>query len=836
VKAFFSHSHVDNELVNAVASRVGRPFVVVDSRTFRGGDDLVAAMERAIQHAGLFVLFASRTALDSVWVDFEVNEARFYQAAGRIKKTMVVILDDRLSAADLPRWLTRSLFVSSRSPGPIARAIRSAIDELVGEGQHRFFVGRAREIADLQAALVPPNQGEEPALVVTRGLPGIGRRTLLRRVATETLGFARTLSLRVEAGDTSQTLAVKLNDLVNPVATPQATLELARQIEGLSSDEALDHIADDLRAAGNLNELVVFYDDGGLLADTGAFTAPIEELVRTARRDPDLLLVAVSNRRPNLVGDLADLSAVVDVQPLAMSEVRQLLALLAKSQEVELTPGELGALAAQVRGYPPAAAAAIQMAKTYGPPLATGPQLAASYSPRPLNKYLRDLTVGSSARRILGILARNSPLPIDVIRAFAKSDGDAAAALRELIDLSLVSPVSGTSWYAISEPVAYIVDREYPTSTIADYRTLATKLEEFLSNQDEGGPYLDISRVFYRALSHAGLDRRPLAYALSSDWLRLAEQFYHQRNYERCLEYADLLLETSPSSNALEWRIKANVKLGRYPEAFEDIARLSSLGEPRDAAFYRGFLERTRGDHREAIKHYERARTLGRGGLALERDLAECYYQTNDLDSALKHVEAAQARQSDNPYVVTLKIKIACKQGDEATARELLPILDEVDRPGFAAHRHSRVNLAFGDAGRALEFARKAVAGLSRPPAEMLSNLALCELKNGYVDEADATVAQLSRYYAVQQRGVILGLRARIALARSEFEEALALSDQFESRDTAIHKAIRRDALAGLIANTSMAHAQKVQLQVEVDELSRVLDRTTWTELDIEVE
>lgn len=836
MRAFLSHSHMDNELVNQVASRVGRPFVVVDALNFRGGDDLVAAMEAAIQEAGLFVLFASKPALESVWVDFEVNEARFHQAAGRIRKTIVVMLDDRLSAGDLPSWLSRSLFVTSRAPGPISRAIRSVIDEMVGEEQHRFFVGRARETAELQAAVVPPIQDDELSLVVTRGLPGIGRRTLLRRVATDTLGFARILSLRVEAGDNCQTIAIKLNDLVNPVATPQATLEIARELEDLSDDESLMRMVDDLNAANSLQELVVLYDDGGLLTETGTLIHPVEELVRKTRRQPGLLVAAVTNRRPNLIGDLADVAAVVDVHPLADSEARQLLALHAKQQDLQLTPGDLAALAGQVRGYPPAAAVAVQVAKTYGTPLAAGQQFAAAYSPRPLNKYLRELKVASTARRILGILARNSPLPIEVIGAFSKGDDDTVIALRELIDLSLVAPITGTSWYGISEPVAYIVDREYPACTLSDYETLATELEDFLEHQDEGGPYLDISRVFYRVLSHAGRERKPLAFALTTDWLRLAEQFYHQRNYERSLEYSQLLLDSAPSSDALAWCIKAKVKLGRYAEALDDITRLDSFGETKDAAYYRGFLERSRGRHSEAIRHYERARSLGRGGLALERDLAECYYQTNDLESALKHVEAAQQRQSDNPYVVTLRIKIACKQRDEETARRLLPVLDEVDQPGFAAHRHSRVDLAFGDTDQALEYANQAVAGLSRPPAEMLSNLALCQLKKGDVDKADATVTRLEKLYAVQQRDVILGLRARIALARSNFEEALALCGQFERLNHQTHRAIKRDAMAGLLANTSMGQAKRAELQTEVDELNRLLAATTWSDLDIDSE
>lgn len=89
-RAFLSHAHVDAELVHAVATRVGRPFVTIDSVEFRAGDELLSVMERAIRESAIFVLFASQASLSSMWVNFEVNEARFHQALSRIQKTLVV--------------------------------------------------------------------------------------------------------------------------------------------------------------------------------------------------------------------------------------------------------------------------------------------------------------------------------------------------------------------------------------------------------------------------------------------------------------------------------------------------------------------------------------------------------------------------------------------------------------------------------------------------------------------------------------------------------------------------------------------------------------------------
>ena len=138
-RAFFSHAHVDTELVHAVTSRVGRPFVTIDTVEFHAGDDLLSVMERAIRDSAIFVLFASQASLNSMWVNFEVNEARFHQALRRIQKTLAVLLDNRISAGDFPTWMQRSLFMSSKSASPIARRIRALVDEMVQEEQQRFL-------------------------------------------------------------------------------------------------------------------------------------------------------------------------------------------------------------------------------------------------------------------------------------------------------------------------------------------------------------------------------------------------------------------------------------------------------------------------------------------------------------------------------------------------------------------------------------------------------------------------------------------------------------------------------------------------------------------------
>lgn len=797
MKAFLSHSSSDNEIVHEVARQIGRAFVSLDINEFHAADDLVQSMESAVRDSAIFVYFASRSSMDSPWVAYEANEAKYYNAINRIKKLVVIILDDRIQPSDFPDWMRRVVFFKSHAPRPIARMIRGVIDDLVSEEQSGFFVGRANETAGLQAAFVPPDDSGDVSIVTVRGLPGIGRRTLLQRVARDSLSVDRLLTVRVEVGDNVNSITAKLADLVEPIATPDDTIAMVEQIQALTGEDASARFAANVNRALDLHELVVLYDEGGILDNNGFLGTDIELLLSKVAKVPDLLVALVTNRRPRVREDTdLDNFPIVDVAPLRESEVRQLIALKARSKELALTAAEVSEFVDQARGYPPNVTALIELAQVYGPQLiASNASSRTEYRPRPLARYLNSLSLSTRERKMISVLAHNNPLPLAILLLFAPEGETGVIALTKLIDSSLVIPQPGTSWYRISDPISDYVDREFPPCTIEDYTLVASELEGFLDEDRDAGAYLEISRVFYRALVHAGQERRPRAIALHADWLRLAEDFYHrQRDYQKALDFATTAYRETPGQEALSWIIRSNVKLGNFSRALADIEVMRETGEVREAYYLRGFLERNRGEYGVAIDYYQKARRAGRGGVALERDLAECYLQTGNLELASEHIAAAQSRQSDNPYVLSLRIKIACKQRDEETARSLLPLLDQVDSPTFADHRRSMVELTFGSVDKAYSYALKAVRESSRPPAEALANLANCQILVGKADEAIRTLDRLESLYGARWSDVLNSLRARAAAAEARYEDAWDFCNML-IRDNIQHAKLREDIL-----------------------------------------
>lgn len=840
-RAFLSHSSENKDLVRAVANELGRPFVRIDYQAFSTGDELVNAIGRAFEASALFVLFASKAALRSMWVNFETREAQMATAFGRIPAPLVYIVDKTVRVSDLPGWMQRAKVTSSTSPRLIAADLRVAIDDLVIDRQQDIYVGRAREARELEEYLAPTDGSRPPQVFSVTGLVGIGRRTLTARVSRDVLSFRHLLTIEAESGDSSRDLASKIADLVEPVGGVQQSIDRFAEIQRGTDESAIERAVEDLAAAISIGMLPVVIDSGGMLQNDGRLSAPMQELVREVSNTRDVYMALVANRRPVASGLTAHPAFPnVQVRPLSDPELRRLVSAIARRVELELTANQVSDLAIQCRGYPPAARYAIELVRHYGAPavLADTEQLI-QFRSSPMVRYLRQVASQPVHQRILQILAANSPLPLDVLAKFADaSEATLAQTLIELIDLALVVP-DNAGWYRISAPVTDAVGREYRDPSPTVFSQVAARLEEFLRRQGQGIRYAELERVRYRALAMAGTYSAGQAQVgMVADWIRLAERLYHDREYTRCVEFARLAVDARPDNESCHrWVISGLIKLGEFPEASEAIEDMYRYGFRRETLYLEGFLERHLGHHSRAAQLFEDALRQGYSGAAIHRELANCYLELGRVDEARGHIEIAQERSRDNPFLIDLLIRIACMQRDEATAITLLKALAEVDDPHFVAHRSSRVAALFGRFEEAYAHACAAIADSGRPSHEALCNLTYCCIRTRRYALAEETLQKVDRYYPKRELDVRIGLRCRLAIVQDRFEEALSTWERLDDKSRPVHLRLKRDAMKGLLRDRAQSDETYKALKDEIEELETrlgsVADDETATELGV---
>lgn len=153
-KAFVSHSSIDKALLGEVISLVSAARWEIDSLTFEEGKTSADQILQSMTRSNLFVLFASKNALESNWVQSEMDVAQQLYFKKNIIGLLVLIIDD-IDSKDLPDWLRAHVFARTKNLIRIANLIRARLmqlDSLRGIAQ-RPFVSRKNLRSEIENKL-----------------------------------------------------------------------------------------------------------------------------------------------------------------------------------------------------------------------------------------------------------------------------------------------------------------------------------------------------------------------------------------------------------------------------------------------------------------------------------------------------------------------------------------------------------------------------------------------------------------------------------------------------------------------------------------------------------
>jgi hypothetical protein len=298
MKAFLSHSWEDKELVSAVAKELGRQFCVVDSQAFSTGNEFKHSIEKGLDDSSTFVLFASKASLASVWVNFEIDEAWMNKLQKKLSSALVYIIDSSVTHLDMPEWLRRGLIRNENSAKIIARDIRAHLDELLRNRQSPFFTGRRMEIEKIESAMMPIDGSTPPRALILVGLPGIGRRSLIKKTSPSILNFNKFVEIQVGEGDHINDVCAIIADRVEPYSTKQGLKRIIDEIQTLSEEAALERTLNNLRKTVEARELPILVDRGGLLDNNGYLTPPIKNILNALSPNGEIYIYLITTRRP----------------------------------------------------------------------------------------------------------------------------------------------------------------------------------------------------------------------------------------------------------------------------------------------------------------------------------------------------------------------------------------------------------------------------------------------------------------------------------------------------------------------------------------------------------
>ena len=840
MRAFLSHSSLEKAFVGEVAKELGRQYCVYDVFEFQTGDDFRSAIRKGLDKSNIFVLFASEASLKRDWVKFEIDEAELRKIRGDIKKFLVYVTDEKETNRRIPEWLQRGKVRFFASPKAVARDIDHHLQELIRENQHPTFVGRREEIKNTEEALIPTDGTKGPRAFLFFGLPGIGRRTLGRRAGTDILSLPKSVAISIESGDKLSDVAIKLEEEIAPNDNNVDFLKRVSDIEKLNEKESIDIALNDLSALVEEGTLPILFDQGGLLDNDGNILQDFLPLLVEVLARKDIYLAIVTKRRPNIDGDIRTSKLpCIRITELKADDVRRLLATLAGKREIPLNAAQISDLAGLVRGYPPAAFFAIDLVSRYGieSVLANTRPLAQFRFSYFISELSKTEIMTNERKNIIRLLAHYGALPLAVLGpALDLTSERLSESLTYLYDCAFVTP-NGDGRFELADPLIDAVHRVVGGIGDIDHKKLNAALELYLRQLDSDEKRLDLSRALFRSATLSGSKESDLAVRLSADLIKVTKDFYHEGDYGNAVKFGAFSVEKAPKNiDVRSYYVRALVKEEMFHEAEREIKEIRDLGSLRDAYFLSGFMEHRRDRLRPAISDFEESIKRGRRGVAVHRELADCYFRVGNIEAARKHIDVAQTNDSENRFIVDLQIQIAIQQKDETTARSRLAMLKVVDNDPFYFHRLSTVEYAFGKIPAAYAAAKRAFESARWPTFAMLSQLIKCDLETNRRDDAATHLSLIDSRFPRVKEDIRLGLRCKWEISNSLFENALAIWEKLKDKTRPVHKVLRRDALLGLLRTTSQSGDKKRDIETEIESLNRELEKFDPRQLDIEID
>lgn len=826
-RAFLSHSSKDKELVEEVALELGRQQCVFDKFSFQTGEEFRQAIRRGLKESSLFVLLASEATFNSLWVDWEQQEAEQLKIYAHIKQGLTFIIDNKTPSTKTPTWLRTSRIITQQNPKAIAREIQDTLNTLMRERDGRIFIGRTRDTANLERLLVPYDT-PPPRCIAIWGLEGAGRRTLLEQVAKNQLNFKRLLPIVLEDGDELREIVSKLSAQIEQYRTDAELRQALQTIEHENEGQLVERFTRLLRTAVRSGELPTLIDEGDSLSQGRSPRPHLNNILQALTQDLELYLGLILHWRIAFSDSQNTIISTYNIGALEHEDMQRLIATLLTRHGLKVSKSTTQDLAEFVGGYPPAAYFAARAAATHGiDSVLSDKTKLVTFRAEKFSRYLaRTITEKQEHLAVAAILAVYSPVPASLIAAALQIPVESVLGhLEFLIDSAIVRP-DEVGWYRLASPLLDAVARTSGHLKL-DHSRIARALEMLLANPPEHYR-LELHRHLFRAQFRANEMGTKNSIKLRSDFVRLFHDSYDSERYEEAISIGKAITELYPNNpDHLEQLGRALVRTEKYEQALEISKTLSSIGAYKEAAFLEGFSLRYQRRYTEALQRFQESLRERRTGIAIHRELANCYFNLKQLEEAKHHVNEVLKREPDNRFMIDIAIQISCAQHDRASADKHLAHLESLSQPPFFLHRKSMTAAAFGESTKALEAARLGVMKAGEDVRfEWLAHLANLEIEAQNIQAATDVLSIIDYRYPERKSDIRLGLRCKLELRKKNFEEALALLGRMRSKDSEINESMRRDALKGSLASTTINITERHKRE---QELSRLMSKNLKT-------
>jgi thioredoxin-like negative regulator of GroEL len=658
---FLSLSFVDEEFVSSVYDRLPRGFARYFRTSFDRGEDLIAAMERNLDASEVFVLFASRAALKSFAVAFEIDGARQRAIFGKVKRVLVFPIESGLTFTDLPGWLQGSWVPNA---GEAASDIARYLTTLLLEPDRGLSVaapavegrGVTVDAARRLAAVHLQRHRASPRVYIFPGISGIGRRTFAAYYLRQGLGaeaglpFGPSIQLSAQAELIDLYRALRVE--INPGIPTQVLAGEQAAFLGLNQEDQIGEIMRIMSHFSSLRQAVTLVTAAGLFEDGATPKAWVAPLLKAVPDGQILIVVSNLQFRTEYVDDLEN-AVQMRIGELSSDDIRTLMIFTASLLEVEDFKIS-DRLVEAIGGHPDVANAAVRLAKQRGTAiLERDPRQLFNVQRSIIGDSLRPEALSGPSRLILDVLGWLPVLGSDLLENIIVGE---LSVPQEEFNSAIESLVLGCLIYANGPRlvIANSVRQLYRRYNVAQDETVAAMARVFQAEwkkaEDQGfRDDLFSAFVFMHLLDGVTLPRGLRDLLTPSNLYDVVREAYargketeSEATIQQAIEWGKLAFEMKMGEGLREEILstvaRAQIRLGHYSDATATIADMKGH-HYRQVTFLEGHLLRKRRKFEDAIPKLRLALDNNRGNRAAVHELALCYrrlHRSRELEALLR--------------------------------------------------------------------------------------------------------------------------------------------------------------------------------------------------------
>lgn len=693
---FLSLSGVDAKFVESVHNNLPDGLAYYYPKSFANGENLVAAMEDRVGKSQVFVLFASRESVKSVWVNFEIERARLSKIKDKNFKCLVFPIGPDVDFNSLPSWMGEFWVGSAgQTPRDIARYIRGVLATLAEQsGTVLPALGRGGLVDNVRREFqntaflnkIAPN------IFVISGQSGIGRRTVEKLVlpalfpSNSEINFGPEFDLPPHSDLSDIYRAIRqevepsfsLKEFETSLGTFNA-LPLADQATEVW--KSMEHFA----SLGQAVTIVVGY---GLYEDRGDLKSWASAFLATGSHFPNLKVCLVSGRQLRY----KDLHLHPHVQQVQVSELedRDTKTLILETVPIFGGDPQLpnDRVIQSIGGHPTVARSVARLLALRGPAVVNG-DIKQLYDIQEavLAESLGFDNLSHPERDILSILSwvpkLNATMLSELITKHHNIKTEKFSNIIEYLMAGCLLQISGAN-YLISSPIRGMFRRKHGYGSTELRSVFAERLREAWAQavaDDEMKSELFDAFVYMTALEGGTLPKEFNGLLLASTLQDLVRDAYDRRHnddsaLERVVSWGvpamEMRMDENTREEILSYVVRAQVRLHRIGDANHTIEFMKKRGY-RSTAYLEAFAIRIGGgDLTRALSLLRTAREIRKYMNSVVADLAICLKLLGRWADLAALINEEKARVERNPVLLDIKIGMLVAGGEfDVAEREI---------------------------------------------------------------------------------------------------------------------------------------------------------------------